>query len=121
MKPLLLLLSFVGFSCAAELVELKVYPADVNLNNARDRQSMVVQAVYADTVTRDVTAEAAFTLPEHVTRKGNTLHPAKDGNGELAVAFGGKTVKIPCAVTNAVAERPVSFRLDVMPVFLKGN
>jgi len=124
MKTLIFLLAFCGSALsllAADLVELHVYPPDVDLNNARDRQSMVVQAVYSDTVTRDVTAEAKLTLPDLVTRKGNTLHPAKDGKGELSVAFGGKTVKIPCAVTNAVAERPISFRLDVMPVLLKGG
>ena len=40
------------------LTTLEVFPPDVNLDTARDRQSFVVQATYADGITRDVTAEA---------------------------------------------------------------
>ena len=106
---------------AATLVDLRVYPADVSLATSRDHQSIVVQAVYDDTVTRDVTAEAKVTLPALVRREGNTLRPAADGHGEIGVEFGGRKLSIPVAVTNAAADRPVSFRLDVMPVFLKGG
>ena len=36
------------------LTELRVYPADVNLKTTADHQALVVQATYADGVTRDV-------------------------------------------------------------------
>lgn len=122
MKTAALLFLFAcSLFASPELVELKVFPADINLTTSRDRQSMVVQAVYADTVTRDVTSEAKITIPELVTRKGSTLYPAKDGKGAVNVVFGGKTVNIPCTVTKATTDREVSFRLDVMPVFMKGN
>ena len=39
---------------------LEVFPPEVNLTTARDRQSLVVQATYADGITRDVTAEATL-------------------------------------------------------------
>src|SRR6185436_19531787 len=50
---------------------------------------------------------------------GYTLRPAADGATQMQVAFGGQTVTVPIAVKDAVAERPISFKLDVMPVFLR--
>ena len=82
------------------LASLEVFPPDVNLNSSRDRQSLVVQATYADGTTRDVTA---------------------DGTTELKVEFGGKAVTAAIHVKDAKTERPVSFKLDVMPVFMKAG
>ena len=39
----------------AEITKLDVFPPAVNLTSARDRQAVVVQATYADGITRDVT------------------------------------------------------------------
>ena len=47
---------------AAPLQGLAVYPRDVRLTTARDRQSLVVQATFADGITRDVTAQATLSL-----------------------------------------------------------
>src|SRR5205823_3534548 len=49
---------------------------------------------------------------------GNVLTPAADGAGEMTVAFDGQTVKVPVTVKDASADRPISFKRDVMPVFL---
>ena len=70
-------------------------PPTINLTTARDRQSIVVQATYADGITRDVTAEA--THRPRPTRRwsaatGATFYPVADGETTLAVAFGGQTV-----------------------------
>ena len=56
----------------AALAKLDVYPADMNLSSSRDRQSIVVQATYADGITRDVTAQATIAVqnPEFVRRDG---------------------------------------------------
>jgi len=43
---------------AAALSKVEVFPPDVNLTTSRARQKFVVQATYADGITRDVTAEA---------------------------------------------------------------
>src|SRR5580698_3621050 len=45
---------------AAKLAEIQVSPPDVQLTTARDRQSLVMQARFADGITRDVTTEAKF-------------------------------------------------------------
>ena len=103
--------------------KIEVYPPDVNLATARDRQLVVVQATYADGLTRDVTAEATIapTDAKLVRRDKNTFWPAADGKTELTVTFGGQTAKVPVTVAQAAATPPVSFRLDVMPTFMRAG
>jgi hypothetical protein len=93
------------------------------LNNHRDRQSIVVQATYADGITRDVTSQASLTPanPALLRRDGSTFWPATDGKTTLAVAFGGKTLDVPVEVKGAKDDTPLSFRLDVMPVFMRAG
>jgi hypothetical protein len=110
-------------SAAAPLQSLAVYPPDVHLATARGRQSVVVQAAFADGITRDVTADAKLTLTNPATARlaGNVLTPAADGSCELKVEYGGQTVSVPVAVKDAAAERPISFKRDVMPVFMRAG
>jgi hypothetical protein len=105
------------------IVELRVFPADVQLNTSRDRQSYVVQAVQEDGITRDVTAESQVAIGNAalVRHEGHVLYPAADGATEMTVAYGDKSVKVPVTVAAATADRPISFRLDVMPVFMKSS
>src|SRR5262245_21284968 len=65
----------------AALAKLEVFPPDISLTTARDRQLVVVQATFADGLTRDVTAEATLAPanPGLVRREGNTFWPAADG------------------------------------------
>ena len=102
---------------------IEVYPADVNLKTLRDRQSFVVQATYPSGLTKDVTMEATRTLsnPALVKLEGNTLHPVADGACEMKFDFGGLSKVIPVKVEEATGDRPISFKLDVMPIFLKSN
>ncbi|HEX8199964.1 MAG TPA: DUF1549 and DUF1553 domain-containing protein, partial [Isosphaeraceae bacterium] len=74
-------------------------------------------------LTRDVTKESAITPanPALVRRDGNTFWPVADGTTQLTVAFGGQTAVVPVTVAQATAQPPVSFRLDVMPVFMKAG
>jgi hypothetical protein len=104
-------------------VKVAVYPPDVNLETARDRQTFVVQATEPNGLTRDVTAQAQVTFanPTLVKRNGYTLTPAADGQTEMTVTFAGQAVKVPVKVANAAADRPVSFKLDVMPVFMRAG
>jgi Protein of unknown function (DUF1549)/Protein of unknown function (DUF1553) len=101
--------------------KINVYPADVRLTTARDRQSLIVQAEYPDGITRDVTSEAKFTLVNASLAlvEANVLRPKADGASELKVEFGGHTVMVPVEVHQAAVDRPISFKLDVMPVFMK--
>lgn len=106
-----------------ELASVAVYPAEFTLQTNRARQSFVVQATYADGITRDVTAEAVCKplQPDIVRLEKNTVYPQKDGKTDVAIEFGGKKVAVPVTVKDAGADRPISFKLDVMPVFMKAG
>ncbi|QEL13204.1 DUF1549 domain-containing protein [Limnoglobus roseus] len=106
---------------ATPSLKVAVYPPDINLETARDKQTFVVQATEPSGLTRDVTAQAQVTFvnPALVKRDGFAITPVADGTTEMVVAFAGQTVKVPVKVANATADRPISFKLDVMPVFLR--
>jgi hypothetical protein len=107
----------------AAVKELRVFPAQVTLQTAKARQLVVVQAVYADGITRDVSGQAQWTLanPALVRRDGNTLWPAGDGQTELKIEFGGISQAVPVKVEKAAEPREISFKLDVMPIFMKAG
>ncbi|VTS05609.1 DUF1549 and DUF1553 domain-containing protein [Tuwongella immobilis] len=105
----------------ASLVKVSVFPADVSLETSRDRQSLVVQALFSDGITRDVTTEAKYSFVNAALVKfeKNTVYPVADGATECKVEFGGQTVTVPVKVAQATVDRPISFKLDVMPVFMR--
>ncbi|MBI1369906.1 MAG: DUF1549 domain-containing protein [Planctomycetes bacterium] len=107
----------------AALKSVVVMPDAVNLNTLRDRQSFVVQATYDDGITRDVTNDAKLSFADAslVKVEGHVIHPAKDGQTQMFVEYGGQKLTVPVNVKDAQTERPISFRLDVMPVFAKAG
>ncbi|MBV8879612.1 MAG: DUF1549 domain-containing protein, partial [Planctomycetaceae bacterium] len=111
-----------GFGEDAEPPIVNVYPAEIELSTSRDRQSYVVQVTAPDGVTRDVTDEARIDLSAPlVERQGNVLLPKADGKGTMTVTYGGRVIPVPLTVSRAQADRPISFKLDVMPVFLRAG
>src|SRR5882672_1873066 len=107
----------------ATLSELKVFQASVELNTKRDRESVVVQAIYSDGITRDATSQAAYAFAHPTIAKldKSTVLPLADGATELKITFNNKTLVVPVKVTKAAEELPISFKRDVMPVFMKGG
>jgi hypothetical protein len=115
-------ISLPGVAGDVEPPAVNVYPADVELSTSRDRQSFVVQTTAPDGVTRDVTDQAKIEIPSSlVTRTGNVLAPKADGSGQMTVSYGGRQIRVPVVVKQAAAERPISFKLDVMPVFMRAG
>jgi len=106
---------------AADAATLRVFPAAVHLSTSRDRQSLVAQLVEADGITRDVTTQAAIAVedPAKVRLDGRTLLPAADGDTSVRVTVGDQTVSVPVHVERAGTSPDLSFRLDVMPVFMR--
>ncbi|MFO0905068.1 MAG: DUF1549 and DUF1553 domain-containing protein [Pirellulales bacterium] len=99
---------------------LRVFPESILLRGAGDRQTVVVQQVDAQGVTRDVTAEAKFAVVgDSAALAGRELQARADGACQLAVEHGGQTAKASVQVANSTVKRPISFRLDVMPIFMK--
>ena len=105
-----------------KLATIEVFPPTINLDTKRDKQGLVVQGKFEDDTTVDLTANATFTFadPSLVNiAKRNQFTAAKDGKTELTVAVADKSVKLPVTVGKATEDRPVSFHLDVMPVFMR--
>jgi len=102
---------------------INVYPPDINLTTVRDRQSVIVQAVYASGITEDVTDKATYTLADQTLAKldSNVLYPVADGSTELKVEFGGHSIALPVLVKDSQVDPPISFQLDVMPIFMRAG
>ncbi len=49
------------------------------------------------------------------------MYPLADGRTTLTVGFEGRSVAVPVAVSRAQERPPLSFRLDVMPVFMRAG
>ena len=105
------------------LVKVEFFPPDVNLNTKRDRQRYVVQATRADGVTLDVTKEARVSAADGklIRIADQTIYPTADGATSLNIEFNGFKQQIPVVVKDAAADRPVSFQLDVMHVFMRSG
>ena len=114
---------FAGRTEAVKPMDLKVIPAEIILSGQKDRQTIVVQAVYEGGITVDVTANAKIKLANNriATFQDDVLRPVADGKGHLEASFGSKKAKATVKVTQSSAQRPVSFRLDVEPVFMRAG
>ena len=116
-------LSQVNGADAPGLVKITAFPGDIQLNSLRDHQSVIVQALYSNGLTRDVSSEAEYSLADPALAKleAGAVLPVKDGTTELRIALAGKSIALPVTVKDATVDRPVSFKLDVMPVFMKAG
>ncbi len=109
-------------ACADSTVtKIEVFPPDIELSTSRDRQPLVVMATRADGVTLDVTAQATLTPtnPAMVRFDGSAVYPVADGEAAINIAFAGQSAQAPLVVKQATVDRPISFKLDVMPVFMR--
>jgi hypothetical protein len=98
---------------------LAAYPPQIALSSSRSFQSVIVQLTEPSGITRDLTAAAKFSLenPAIARLDRNTLIPQSDGSTHLIIQVKGHRLLVPVTVTDAAKDRPISFRLDVMPVF----
>ena len=117
-----------GTASRADDVVLKAFPPTVRLDSARDRQRLVVQATSPDGVTTDVTDRVAVTLSdpglaavETLPGGGPLLRPLADGAGLVTIALDGVSIDLPLEVHGATTTPPLSFRLDVMPLFARAG
>ncbi|MBC7820214.1 MAG: DUF1549 domain-containing protein, partial [Planctomycetaceae bacterium] len=110
--------------CLADAgTQLKIFPSEISLRGQGDRQTIAVQVVNDQGITRDVSGAVKI----HVADKkvavldGQTLKPKADGETKLLVELGQLKAEVPVTVKEAKASRDVSFRLDVMPIFMKSG
>ncbi|CAN5854028.1 DUF1549 domain-containing protein [soil metagenome] len=102
---------------------IEVFPTNFVLETKRDRHRVLVFARFDDDTTRDVTEQAQVTMgnPQLVAYNNLELNPLQNGETEISVSFAGKTAKAPVKVAGVENDRPVSFKLDVMPVFMRAG
>lgn len=107
----------------AGLQSIEILPPDFNLETLRDSHKAIVMARFADGTTRDVTKNAGLTVANAKLAKldGDVLLPLEDGATEVTASLGGKSAKAPLVVKNAKTDRPVSFKLDIMPIWMRSG
>ncbi len=107
----------------AAVTGISVYPPDVNLNTNLDYQRFIVVATRDDGVTMDVTADASVKLAADGLARldGSTIHPQADGDTTLQVEYRGHKASSTVSIKNASVDRPISFHLDVMPIFMRSG
>ncbi len=122
LTALTLALPLAAFA-APTLVDVRVYPPDINLSSKVDFQTVVVQAVYSDSTTRDVTGQAQIALADKTFARLDkaAVYTVADGKTELQVKFEGKSLTVPVTVKKSGFTPAISFTLDVMPVFSKAG
>lgn len=106
-----------------KLLTISPYPASISLTTKDDFNSIILVATYSDDVTRDISFESAMRIenPSIVNFEDRVIQPIQDGETKLIAEFQGKKVEVPIKVSTAKSNRPVSFKLDVMPVFMKAG
>lgn len=108
----------------ASIKKLEIFPEKIALETKRDQHQVVVMATFADATTRDVTRFAGLRVADAklASLEGDIVKPLVDsGSTELVASVGSLTVKAPLEVRGGHQDRPVSFQLDVMPIFLRGG
>jgi mono/diheme cytochrome c family protein len=108
----------------AQLERVEILPERYRLETKRDFHQVVVLATFKDATTQDVTLFSNLQVanPALVKLDGDVITPVADaGSTELIASLGGKTAKAAVEVVDGTKDRNVSFRLDVMPVFMRGN
>jgi hypothetical protein len=106
------------------LKKLEIFPDKFALETQRDFHRVVVMATFNDATTRDVTRFSNLHVADGNLAKldGDTLKPVSDaGSTELVANLGSMNVKAAISVKDGKKDRPISYHLDVMPVFLRGG
>lgn len=103
---------------------IEILPGSYSLETKRDYHRVVVLATFQDATTKDVTSVCDLKVADNkiATLEGLTLKPIADaGTTELIASIGGQTTKAAITVKDGTKDRQISFRLDCMPVFMRGG
>jgi hypothetical protein len=100
---------------------LVAWPTEVQIPFASDQQTILVQAIFADGSTRDVTKEAQWSLTDSEVAQVNSgvVRPKKSGVATAVISFQGQSCEIKISVASGEEERPVRFRNDILPILTR--
>ena len=94
-------LLFPAHTQARQIEQLEIFPTDgIRLDAKGDAQQFSARVRLTDTVTREVTAQATWTLadPKVARIDGHRVHPVGDGETILKASFEGKHAEIAVKV-----------------------
>ncbi len=103
---------------------LRVHPSEVLLEGPGSRQYLVIQSVHEGQVARDVSSETKLRIKEGglaSVGRDVSISGLADGETSLVVEWQGQKVEVPVKIHGAGAQKKVSFRLDVEPVFMRAG
>ena len=102
---------------------LEVFPDVITLETSRDAQAVVVRFTDKQGISTDVTNEAEFNVADPGLAKieSAVVKPVADGATKLRIKYKTFATEIPVTVKEAKVDRPISFKLDVMPVFMNSG
>jgi hypothetical protein len=118
-----LFLAAAAHAQTPRLAELAVEPAQVTLTHRLDEHRLLVTGKLPDDTPRDLTRSARYTSadPKVATVSADgVVRPAGVGETSVEIAASDKKRTV-AVVVKSVAERPVSFANDVMPLFAKAG
>src|SRR5262249_50279358 len=100
----------------AEVVKLEVTPASIELKTPFEYRQLLITGILNTGDRVDVTRGAEFTASSNVKISAfGQVRPVADGQGQIKVAFQGKSGSIPVLVSGQKQHYEVSFVRDVMP------
>ncbi len=123
LAALIVLSTSLTLHADGHVASLAIYPPDIDLTSQQDTQRFIVVATRDDGVTVDVTKSATINIkdPGIATLQESQLQPNSDGTTTLEATFQNVSASSNIDVKNAAVERPISFQMDVMPVFLRSR
>ena len=102
---------------------LVVFPERVELPYLSDQQRILIQAVYSDGSTLDVTELVTITVADTSisTLENGWIVPHQAGETKASVEFSGLTHSLEIVVGKDAGERPIRFRNDVLAHLTKAG
>jgi len=110
-----------------QFVSLAVYPQQIALNHTDDFQQVLAVATRADGVTLDVTKVANWQVlaeqqeSDAISFDASQLTAKANGTAKLVATFAGLQSTAEVSATNIAHKKPVSYRHDVIPIFLRAG
>ena len=102
---------------------IQVSPPALKLIHHRHEHSLIISEKTADGIAMDLSGLAVLSSadPTIASVENGWVKPLKSGQTQITVQAAGQTVQVPVVVELPPAERPYSFRHEVMPVLSKGG
>jgi len=100
-----------------EIAKLTVFPATLELNGPRDSRRLIVTGYDAGGRAFDVSSQATLNAagPQVVIDADGFISPKQAGETRVIVEAGGKQFAVK-VVVKTVAERPISFIREIVPI-----